>query len=237
MAERDQVLRFAVGEPFGKRSAIYRLWTPSKSRGKGDVYLGMSEVAGSAKVSLHANRGHLGLSHAAAQVASLPSRFVSVWDRDDSLIQEGELAFELIIPTSELQTEPLGSEDPSDPRIVWLPAAPENMVQSVGLILSGMTRANEILSDLPPFLKTLARFDLGTGDVCLALSGVRSLSPEVIASIELQKDGARMGNSPIVGEQRALRPGDRTLLGYRRGSQSSGWIETNLFYDARTRAS
>jgi hypothetical protein len=50
MADRDQVLRFAVGSPAGPRSRTWRLWVP---RRKSDVYVSSRRLGNSVKVSLH----------------------------------------------------------------------------------------------------------------------------------------------------------------------------------------
>lgn len=50
MANRDQVLRFAVGTATGPRSRTWRLWVP---KGKSDVYVSSRRLGNSVKVSLH----------------------------------------------------------------------------------------------------------------------------------------------------------------------------------------
>lgn len=50
MRENGQVLRFAVGSPFGLRSRSWRLWVPKR---KSDVYISSRRLGNSVKVSLH----------------------------------------------------------------------------------------------------------------------------------------------------------------------------------------
>lgn len=47
---REQVLRFAVGEPDGLRSRTWRLWVPPN---KSDVYIASRRTGYAVKVSLH----------------------------------------------------------------------------------------------------------------------------------------------------------------------------------------
>jgi len=50
VADRDQVLRFAVGTATGPRSRTWRLWVP---KSKSDVYVSSRRLSNSVKVSLH----------------------------------------------------------------------------------------------------------------------------------------------------------------------------------------
>ena len=233
MAAKDQVFRFCVGDPAGARSAIYRLWAPPESAGKADVYFGLSSMAGKAKLSLHENRGHMGVRPETAQAASLPSRFIHIWQRDPGMIAEGELALELIVPTSELQVTAMSNEDPSDPRIKWLPAAPRDMAQTIGVVLAGEARVAEIETAATQEIQLLTTFRLGTGDHCLVLAGIRPIADQFRRDIENRKDGARAGSTPLIGPGPHDAAGNRTIVAFSRGTQGAGWIETNLLFDYR----
>jgi len=113
--------RFAVGEPDGPRSSIWRLWaTP-----KGDVYLTARSLGGTMKASLHrSGNWQFGFTSEFETKGRsqgnwpLDSRHIERWVRPPEIGGGITLAFRVVIPASELREWPLETSK----EVQWLPA-------------------------------------------------------------------------------------------------------------------
>lgn len=133
MSKRDTfVCRFAVGDPSGRRSSIWRFWAGRKSP---DLYIAARSVAGLVKASLHASGArHVALTSQFAtrqrkkEEADRASRYFQQWNASVAIGQSCSLEFQVCLPTQHLR--PFGEHDRSDSEVVWIPAAPpEHMIQ------------------------------------------------------------------------------------------------------------
>jgi hypothetical protein len=132
-ARRPRVLtaRFAVGDPEGARSAVWRMWT---SRTKSDVYVSAWALTSVLKVSLHESgnwRHAFTDTRGMVHVAPGQDRAMSRWERPPEFVSGVTRAFEIIIPASEVTKPPYLEWDQdfrpeyADKDIVWLPPPPE----------------------------------------------------------------------------------------------------------------
>jgi hypothetical protein len=128
---RALTVRFAVGDPAGARSAVWRLWT---SRTKSDVYVSAWALTSVLKVSLHESgdwRHAFTDIRGMAHVAPGQDRAMARWERPPEFAQGVTRAFEIIIPASEVTKPPYLERDKdfrpeyADKEIVWVPPAPE----------------------------------------------------------------------------------------------------------------
>lgn len=142
MSKKDDfVVRIAVGDVQGPRSAVFRIWSP---KGKGDIYAAVREIAGEIKISLHetgeCNAG-LTTQFAKEQIAAVSamggSRHQSQWFRK---IQAGLLIvapLQFVIPASELRVwsdSPTGMEN-----VTWLESPREGRSIVISCIFSGQS--------------------------------------------------------------------------------------------------
>lgn len=116
-----KAIRFAVGEPEGRRSSVWRMWANKK----GDAYLSVRSLGGQLKVSLHKDgRWHYAFDHAYAKKKGIPGRFVERWERPEEFSDGFTLALRIYVPES-------GLSQTGDPGIgkkaAWIPAPKEGM--------------------------------------------------------------------------------------------------------------
>jgi hypothetical protein len=131
---RALTVRFAVGDPEGARSAVWRLWT---SRTRSDVYVSAWALTSVLKVSLHESGRW---RHAfTAEYTSRGTPFVRPgqdragdrWDRPPEFAPGVTRAFEIMVPSAEVTKPPYLEWDRdfrpeyADKEIIWLPPAPE----------------------------------------------------------------------------------------------------------------
>ena len=130
-SRRALTVRFAVGDPQGARSAIWRLWT---SRNKSDVYLSAWALTSVLKVSLHQSGAwqHAFTStRGTRHVAPGQDRAMARWARPADFAPGITRAFEIMIPASEITKPPyLGWDEDYRPEyagkeVVWVSPAPE----------------------------------------------------------------------------------------------------------------
>jgi hypothetical protein len=127
---RPLIVRFAVGDPEGARSAIWRLWT---SRTKSDVYVSAWALTSVLKVSLHESgdwRHAFTDTQGMRYVPPGQDRAMARWERPAEFDPGMVKAFEIVIPASEV-TKPayLGWDKDFSPEyagkeVVWVPSPP-----------------------------------------------------------------------------------------------------------------
>ena len=162
-------LRFAVGEPAGARSSVWRVWMNHR---RDDVYISARALASELKVSLHPEFWYFGFTkqHADRGLSLLPSgadRRMSIWDRPAEFGAGWTRAFPIVVPGSEVIEAPTpypGSE------AVWFPyLGPRMAMQFIStsssrsrarLAVGGDTQTPMASSNRPSFL---TRLDMSTG--------------------------------------------------------------------------
>jgi hypothetical protein len=127
---RPLIVRFAVGDPEGARSAIWRLWT---SRTKSDVYVSAWALTSVLKVSLHESgdwRHAFTDTRGMRYVPPGRDRAMASWERPADFDPGVTKAFEIVIPASEV-TKPayLGWDKDFRPeyagkKVFWVPSPP-----------------------------------------------------------------------------------------------------------------
>ena len=128
MTKKRAVVRFAVGNPDGLRSPVWRLWTSGSGS---DVYLAARTVADQAKVSFHeSGKWRLGFTK---EYASGPNPYVqpgeeratAKWRRPPEVVPGITRAFFIMVPASELTSPKVASKSNADS--VWVSPAPSGL--------------------------------------------------------------------------------------------------------------
>lgn len=122
VADRDQVLRFAVGTAAGPRSRTWRLWVP---KGKSDVYVSSRRIGNSVKVSLHEpGPSRFALTREFVDKGSFESpegrdpRLAHEWERPRTRQPNGAVRpLVLIVPSDEVQERDVDETG----EVVWVP--------------------------------------------------------------------------------------------------------------------
>ncbi len=131
---KDPVVRFAVGDPAGAQSSVWRLWTSGKHS---DVYLAARTVAQDLKISLHesGNWRHAftseHLSGPSPFISPDQDRAVSKWQRPPEMAPGVTRAFQILVPGSEVTVpkQLTGGNPPgSQKATVWVPSAPSGSI-------------------------------------------------------------------------------------------------------------
>jgi hypothetical protein len=135
IGQRTVGIRFAVGDPAGPRSAVWRVWMNNR---RDDVYIAARGLASDLKVSLHPDYWYYGFTskHAASSSSLIPpgsDRKKYVWDRPGEFGAGWTRAFEIVVPASEVVSAPeayVGSE------AVWFPTPDTNESMHFTVLLS-----------------------------------------------------------------------------------------------------
>jgi hypothetical protein len=125
--------RFAVGEPDGPQSTIWRLWIHGP-----DVYIAPRQVGHRWKISFHeGGRCHWGFESedAGAEAAALGTastgRFPDVWQLPQPFAAGWIRAFTIVVPMSELR-QPLAERKTRD--VLWIEPGPSESAISFVLL-------------------------------------------------------------------------------------------------------
>lgn len=129
MSKKNAAVRFAAVTPAGLRSTVWRLWS---SGPKGDVYLAARTLAQDIKVSFHHSgkwRHAFTEEHVSKPTSFVPSgedRAQSKWRRPSEMAPGVTMAFQIIVPASEVTLPAGGTGSPTGSKqsIVRVPAAP-----------------------------------------------------------------------------------------------------------------
>jgi len=128
---RGLTVRFAVGDPAGARSAVWRMWT---SRTKSDVYVSAWALTSVLKISLHESGDWQHAFTDTRGMAHVPpgqDRAMYRWYRPPEFSPGVTRAFEIMSPASEVTKPPYLEWDKifhpeyADKEIVWVPPPPE----------------------------------------------------------------------------------------------------------------
>jgi hypothetical protein len=128
MAKKPDVVRFAVGNPDGPQSPVWRLWTSGKGS---DVYLAARTIADQAKVSFHkSGKWRLAFTE---KYASGPNSYVrpgedratSKWHRPPEVAPDITRSFLIMVPASEVTSPKVPFA--SKPDTIWVPTAPSRL--------------------------------------------------------------------------------------------------------------
>ena len=139
---RGLIVRFAVGDPAGARSAVWRLWT---SRTKSDVYVSARALTSILKISLHESGDWQHAFTDTRGMAHVPpgqDRALARWYRPPEFEPGLTRAFEIIIPASEVTKSPYLEWDKNfrpgyaDKEIVWVPPPPEGYATHFAVLFS-----------------------------------------------------------------------------------------------------
>lgn len=181
-----EAFRFAVGEPQGLRSEIWRAW---HSGSGDDVYVAARVLGGMLKVSLHrAGDCYAGLTSEFARQAKAQGMLAPGTSRQQlrwvgrPLSEDFSLLLRVVIPTSELA--PLGNPRPVSKPVVWIPPAPAGHVTEFAFIIG---RPGMVFPEWPGArsmgTQQVGRFILPSGTFCHA---VWRHTDEMRASVEEQ---------------------------------------------------
>ena len=119
----DFVVRVGVGNSEDPQSAVFRIWSP---HGKSDIYVGVQDIAGEIKISLHetgeCNSGlttQFAKQETTAVSAMGGSRHQSRWTRPTHVGSQMVVPLQIAIPASELRSwreEPIAENK----KVTWL---------------------------------------------------------------------------------------------------------------------
>jgi hypothetical protein len=134
------VVRFAVGQPDGPQSSVWRLWVDGN-----DVYISQRDLTSVKKVSLHES-GIWRYAWTAEFVAKAPpflapgqDRATDKWDRTTLEFLPGVTrAFDILVPASEV-TMPKHAEPAAvsgKKKIVWVPSPPEGCAMHFTVLIT-----------------------------------------------------------------------------------------------------
>jgi hypothetical protein len=144
---KDATIRFAVGEPDGDHSSIWRLWTRAA---KNDVYIAMRNLAGTFKVSLHGAKPDKSASWRVAFVDPnspyIPpggNRAVEVWEPPPEIAPGWTRAFAISVPATEVVRPLHRTADIS--KVEWVPKPPDGCATEFDVFMSSpeITRRDE----------------------------------------------------------------------------------------------
>jgi hypothetical protein len=125
VSRNQYVVRFAVGDPDGPQSPVWRLWT---SRNTSDVFLAARTIADQAKVTFHeSGRWRKAFTEKYAggpnpYVKPGEDRATAKWWRPPEVAPGITRGFFIMVPTSELTSPKVTFA--SKPDTVWVPPAP-----------------------------------------------------------------------------------------------------------------
>ncbi len=161
-------IRFAVGEPEGAHSSVWRMWMNNR---RDDVYISVQGLGAEMKVSLHPRFWYYGFTHKHVEGdhSLLPhgsDRKLRVWERPDEFGVGWTRAFDVIVSASEVVdagTPYTGSE------AVWLPAPEPGEVVYFTVLLSkpGAARGGRGYPCAEGFehsTEFITRLDMATGE-------------------------------------------------------------------------
>lgn len=173
-------LRFAVGEPAGPRSSVWRVWMNDR---RDDVYISARALASDIKVSLHPEFWYFGFTqhHTDRGSSVLPAgadRKMEIWDRPAEFGAGWTRAFAIIVPASEVVEAPTaytGSE------AVWFskPADGEAVHFTVLISKPDAARGRRGYPNADGFgssTEFLTRLDMTTGEQLWILAHVAPLT-------------------------------------------------------------
>jgi hypothetical protein len=130
-AKRRSTARFAVGVPEGPRSSVWRIWTHND-----EVYVSARALTTVLKISLHSSgdwRHAFTTEHVVAGspfISPGQNRAIDRWERPSEFWPGVTMAFEIVVPSSEVTTprHPKANEvfrrNLGGKAVVWVPAAP-----------------------------------------------------------------------------------------------------------------
>lgn len=163
MTKKQAVVRFAVGNPDGLQSPVWRLWT---SRNTSDVFLAPRNIAGQAKVSFHkSDRWRLAFTE---EYASRPNPYVqpdedrttAKWLRPPVVAPGITRAFFIMVPASELTSLKVAST----PDTVWVTPAPRGLATCLTIFFTTpAANIGRIIADIG----RISSFAQSVGDIRL----------------------------------------------------------------------
>jgi hypothetical protein len=181
-------LRFAVGEPAGPRSSVWRVWMNDR---RDDVYIAARSLASDLKVSLHPNFWYFGFTrkHAERGSSVVPpgaDRKMHVWERPGEFGAGWTRAFAIVVPASEVIEAPTpyaGSE------AVWFPKPADGEAIHFTVLLSkpGAARGRRGYPNADGFddsTEFLTRLDMTTGEQLWVVAHVAPMTDEDTERLE-----------------------------------------------------
>lgn len=214
---KNPVVRFAVGDPAGAQSSIWRLWTGRKHS---DVYLAARTVAQDVKISLHesGNWRHAFTSEHVSGPSPLVSpdqdRAVSKWQRPPEMAPGVTMAFQILVPSSEatVPKQLTGGNPPgSEKATVWVPRAPAGSITHFTVLFTSSRATAATLPCWPGRrsmgTKLVSRIGLPNGETVWVVAHEQRMSESQRATlaqrrVHISRLARAWGFSP--GELRAL---------------------------------
>jgi hypothetical protein len=126
-------VRVAVGQDFGKRSNVWRIWTT-----RDEIYVAARSLAGEIKTSLHSSGlfRHAFTSQSTSQFVPDGDRAWFKWNEPATSPQGARLILEIVIPTDEL-TAPTAEPPATDKaKIVLLDPAPAGEMTVISSLIT-----------------------------------------------------------------------------------------------------
>lgn len=193
IGESTKGLRFAVGDPSGPRSSVWRIWMNDR---RDDVYIAARALASDLKVSLHPEFWYFGFTkqHIDRGSSVLPSgsdRKMRVWSRPAEFGAGWTRAFSIVVPASQVVEAPTpytGSE------AVWFPKPAEGEAVHFTVLLSkpGAARGRRGYPNADGFgdsTEFLTRLDMTTGEQLWVVAHVAPMTDGETARLEKARAG------------------------------------------------
>jgi hypothetical protein len=186
---KDQILRFAVGEAHGPRSSTWRLWVP---KGKSDVYISTRRLGASVKVSLHESPGpsRAALTSEWVQKTGYSAseeqdpRLAIEWDRPlpQPPLQIAR-AFSILVPWDEVR-----DREAETGEVVWVTAPPEETCIHFDVVYVPSLPPNVVLTGHPggPNMGTelVGEVSLENGERVFVTAIVRPMDDELREEVQ-----------------------------------------------------
>jgi hypothetical protein len=217
-------VRFAVGDPDGPQSPVWRLWT---SRNTSDVFLAARTIADQAKVTFHeSGRWRKAFTEKYAggpnpYVKPGEDRATAKWWRPPEVAPGITRGFFIMVPTSELTSPKVTFA--SKPDTVWVPPAPTGRATCLTLFFiaphADIGRITTNIGRISSFFQSVGYLSLRNGETVWVVAHHQQMT-------ESQKTILAQGRVSV-----ARSPGNLILpssSGTKRGSVFTWWFQTKV---------
>lgn len=229
---KNSVVRFAVGNPAGAQSSIWRLWTSGKYS---DVYLAARTVAQDVKVSLHGsgNWRHAftseHMSGPSPHISPDEDRARSKWQRPPEIAPGVTRAFQILVPSSEVTVPKhlIGGNPPgSQKTIVWVPRAPAGSITYFTVLFTSPTTTAATLPGWPGRrrmgTRLVSRIGLPNGETVWVVTHEERMSESQRATLARRRvDISRLTRA------RGFSPGETRALFFGREDETAFYMEVS----------
>lgn len=220
MAKKHE-FRYAVGEPSGRRSSVWKIWTH-----KSDVYIMTRMFGADAKVSIHAS-GECQFSATAQWMRKNPDkrnaqRHIARWLLPQTEPDSAGFVFRIQIPESELRQGD-AAEDMSG--VTWLAAPPQGKAAIAECYMTPVSGGDPALATSLPY-PLLRSFPLVDGRWFVVLHGVDNVNS---ADLERARQQVLEQNPEIASTRKTY---SVALFGTVNDTQGRLLVELRPFFDS-----